>query len=242
MKFASLSDLKKQDEASGKATQSYTGGEKSGLAVQNPEGPDYFERCAAASHAVPNTAPPVPANTKRSIVVYRDGFTVDGGEFRPLTDPINMKFMKEIEKGYAPSELQKASDKPVNVELIDKRSEEYKEPPAPQAQQRFSGEGMRLDGGASRPASASVCLDAGSVQIDASKPKTKIQIRFHDGQRRVQEFNEDQTVGDLRRFCNDCAGIQSMKILEGFPPKEIVDDSQTLKAAGLLNSAVTVKP
>ncbi|CAK9004598.1 unnamed protein product, partial [Durusdinium trenchii] len=81
-----------------------------------------------------------------------------------------------------------------------------------------------------------------AAEVDASKAKTKIQIRFHDGTRKAQEFNEDHTVGDLRAFCAQCVGGEAMTIMGGFPPKPITDDSLTLKDAGLLNAAVTVKP
>ena len=33
-----------------------------------------------------------------------------------------------------------------------------------------------------------------SSKVDVSKAKTKIQIRFHDGTRKAQEFNEDRGV------------------------------------------------
>eukprot|EP00929_Paragymnodinium_shiwhaense_P022342 TRINITY_DN14301_c0_g1_i1.p1 TRINITY_DN14301_c0_g1~~TRINITY_DN14301_c0_g1_i1.p1 ORF type:complete len:168 (+),score=39.54 TRINITY_DN14301_c0_g1_i1:98-601(+) len=78
--------------------------------------------------------------------------------------------------------------------------------------------------------------------VDAAKPKGRVQIRFHDGSRKATEFNEDHTVGDLRAFCAACAGVASMIIMGGFPPKEVTDDSQSLKDAGLINAAVTVRP
>ena len=31
-----------------------------------------------------------------------------------------------------------------------------------------------------------------SIEVDVAKAKTKIQIRFHDGTRKAQEFNEDR--------------------------------------------------
>ncbi|CAE7229236.1 PUX4 [Symbiodinium necroappetens] len=71
------------------------------------------------------------------------------------------------------------------------------------------------------PAEVARCTDsvAFARAVDATKPKTKIQIRFHDGTRKAQEFNEDHTVGDLRGFCAQCVGGQAMTIMGGFPPK-----------------------
>mmetsp|Transcript_38457 Transcript_38457/g.105955 ORF Transcript_38457/g.105955 Transcript_38457/m.105955 type:complete len:178 (+) Transcript_38457:65-598(+) len=108
----------------------------------------------------------------------------------------------------------------------------------------FAGQGMTLGGGSSSGTSAAapVQAQAGSIEVDASKPKTRVQIRFHDGQRRAQEFNEGHTVGDLRTFCSQCVGGQPMVIMGGFPPKEVSDDALTLKDAGLCSAAITVKP
>eukprot|EP00927_Polykrikos_kofoidii_P068304 TRINITY_DN63667_c0_g1_i1.p1 TRINITY_DN63667_c0_g1~~TRINITY_DN63667_c0_g1_i1.p1 ORF type:complete len:179 (-),score=37.29 TRINITY_DN63667_c0_g1_i1:155-691(-) len=107
----------------------------------------------------------------------------------------------------------------------------------------FAGEGITLGGGSSAAAApVTVQTEAGSVQLDSSKPTTKVQIRFPDGQRRAQEFNQDHTVGDLRSFCIQCVGGQSMAIMGGFPPKELTDDSVTLKAGGLCGAAVSLRP
>merc|ERR1740120_222685 len=175
-----------------------------------------------------------------NVTVYRNGFTVGDGPFRPLDDPLNKKFMDEMSQGNCPSELQQG-DAPVHVALHDKRGEDYKEPPPP-AYVAFSGAGNSLSGGSSSTAVAPVSAEAGSIQIDDSKPKAKIQIRFHDGSRKAQEFNEDHTVGDLRSFCQQCVGGQAMTIMGGFPPKPMTDDAITLKAAGLMGAAVTVRP
>merc|ERR550539_1822470 len=81
----------------------------------------------------------------RAVTVYRNGFTVDNGPFRPLSDPLNKKFMDEMAAGRCPSELQAGSREPVHVALHDKRSEDYKEPPPP-PYTKFSGEGNTLGG------------------------------------------------------------------------------------------------
>jgi len=242
MPIASLDDFRKKEEEDKKATQSYAGGEKSGLAIQNP-GDDKddntwerMQRVAAASAG--SGGPPADSVT---VTVYRNGFTVGNGPFRPLSDPLNKKFMDEMSMGRCPAELQTGGpDAPVNVALHDKRGEDYKEPPAP-AYTAFSGEGNSL-GGSSAAASVAVEASAGTVAVDAAKAKTKIQIRFHDGSRKAQEFNEEHTVGDLRSFCMQCMGGQPATIMGGFPPKPLTDDSATLKAAGLCGAAVTARP
>lgn len=190
------------------------------------------EQAGAASGPLPKDA--------KNITMYSNGFTVNDGPFRPFSDPLNQKFVNELATGACPAELKGEGDGPVHVALNDKRTEEYKEPPPP-PYVMFSGEGNSLGGGGSA-SSATVQADAGCIQVDDDKPKTKIQIRFHDGSRKAQEFNQEHTVGNLRAFCMQCIGGQPVAIMGGFPPKEIAEDGATLKDAGLLNSAVTVKP
>jgi len=161
---------------------------------------------------------------------------------RSLTDPLNKKFLDEMARGVCPAELQEGKREQVHVKVDDKSGEDYKEPPPP-AYVKFSGEGNTLSSSTSSSAAATpVQADKGSVTVDSSKPTCKIQIRFHDGSRKSQEFNKDQTVGDLRAFCSQCAGGQAMTIMGGFPPKPLTDDSATLESAGLANAAVTVRP
>eukprot|EP00927_Polykrikos_kofoidii_P060108 TRINITY_DN55171_c0_g1_i1.p1 TRINITY_DN55171_c0_g1~~TRINITY_DN55171_c0_g1_i1.p1 ORF type:complete len:242 (+),score=40.28 TRINITY_DN55171_c0_g1_i1:158-883(+) len=237
--FASLSDLKKKDEVDKKATTSYTGGEKSGLAVENPTNDEErWKRMEEKAVAQSNSGPLPPNHTQ--ITIFRNGFLVGDGPFRPLSDPLNKKFVDEISDGRCPRELEKGKNQQVHVAVIDKRSEDYQEPPPP-AYVRFSGEGQSL-GGCSSLLAATVDADQGSVVLDDSKPKTKIQIRFHNGERKAQEFNEDHTVGDIRAYCCQCVGGRAMTIMGGFPPTPLTDDSATLKASGLCGAAVTARP
>lgn len=80
-----------------------------------------------------------------------------------------------------------------------------------------------------------------SIQVDASKPITKIQIRFQDGSKKAQEFNEEHTLGDLRKYCAQVTG-HAVTIKGGFPPKLLTDDEQSLKVAGLCGALVNVAP
>lgn len=239
--FASMAEMrKKEEEEHKKATQSYVGGEKSGLAVQNPDNlPNGLNQSDDAWSRMQqnNVTSPAPEGS-RVITLYRDGFTVDDGPFRPLDDPMNKKFLDDMSRGYVPAELRDGENL-VNVAVNDKRNEDYKAPPTP-AYVAFSGEGNRLSDGPSSSAGPAVTT-AGSVIVDEAKPQTSLQIRFHDGQKKVQKFNEDQTVGDVRSFCSQCIGGQACKLVAGFPPKGFTDDSQTLKGAGLLKQTITVK-
>mmetsp|Transcript_1673 Transcript_1673/g.3439 ORF Transcript_1673/g.3439 Transcript_1673/m.3439 type:complete len:167 (+) Transcript_1673:444-944(+) len=165
--------------------------------------------------------------------------------------------MKAIEQGYAPEELSEGATGPVNIALVDKRGEDYDPRTAPRssgqgssapapvpARPLFAGEGMTLGGGGGSAAAAgAVNTSAGSVAVDPNRPTTSVQIRFHNGQRQTQQFNQDATVGQLRAYMQQVAPVNApFRILEGFPPKVIaVGDEVTLKDAGLLNAAVTQK-
>ncbi len=80
------------------------------------------------------------------ITLYSNGFTVDRGEFRPYDDEKNKQFMKELNEGYVPKEIQeKYRGKGIGVALEDKRKEAYK-PPTPPSYVAYSGEGQSLGG------------------------------------------------------------------------------------------------
>ena len=53
------------------------------------------------------------------ITLYQNGFTVEGGEFRPYETPENKEFMKELNEGYVPKELRKQYNKPIGIALED---------------------------------------------------------------------------------------------------------------------------
>ncbi|KFH05400.1 UBX domain-containing protein [Toxoplasma gondii MAS] len=240
MSIRSLSDLQRREDGEKKNTSSFTGGERSGLAVENPS--DEESPIGDFAHAVRGAAPP----GARRVTVYRNGFIVDDGEFRSLEDPDNVRFLDELKAGFAPRELQEGGRR-VHVELVNKQSEVY-HPPPPPAYVLFSGDGQRLsaDEGVARGTSAprgEVDVSRGAVAVDESQPTTMLQFRLHDGQRRTQRFNETHTIADLREFVSQVAPVNGeVRLLEGFPPKEITAaPSATIKEAGLLNAAIVQK-
>lgn len=88
-----LGDYKKaNDDDKKKKTTSYVGGEKSGMAVENPADDDLEAIVAKAKaggqqHATEGKggAP----KTELKITLYSNGFIVDDGPFRPYTAPEN---------------------------------------------------------------------------------------------------------------------------------------------------------
>lgn len=76
------------------------------------------------------------------ITLWANGFSVDDGELRTMDDPRNQQFLKEMQEGRVPSELQ-AGGGNIDVELADKRGEEYAPPPKP-AYVAYAGEGQSV--------------------------------------------------------------------------------------------------
>eukprot|EP00435_Cladocopium_sp_Y103_P045249 s1765_g12.t4 len=152
-KFGSLDELRKKEEEDKENSNSYVGGDKSGLAVEHPDSSkDAWQRMQQLASSGAAGSGPLPAD-HRVVTVYRNGFTVGDGPFRPLSDPLNKKFMDWMAAGRCPAELQAqaGSNEPVHVAVQDKRGEDYKEPAAP-AYVKFSGEGNTLGGSSSSTA------------------------------------------------------------------------------------------
>lgn len=78
--------------------------------------------------------------------------------------------------------------------------------------------------------------------IDESKPSTSIQIRLPTGSRLVGKFNTTHTIGDVKSFIlsSEPRIKEDFKLVVSFPRKVLTDDSETLEAANLLNSSLTV--
>merc|ERR1719235_996042 len=71
-----------------------------------------------------------PASGAYQITLWRNGFTIGDGPLRPLSDPLNKKFVDDIARGQCPDELKGVGDSDVPVSVHDKRGEDYKEPTA----------------------------------------------------------------------------------------------------------------
>ena len=47
-------------------------------------------------------------SVETTVTIYADGFTINDGVFRPLSDPLNKKFYDDIHAGQCPDELRQA--------------------------------------------------------------------------------------------------------------------------------------
>lgn len=101
----------------------------------------------------------------------------------------------------------------------------------------FQGQAQTL-GGTSGAAPSS--LTPANVWIDRTKPVTKLQFKFPDGAKIIQEFNEDAKVSEIVTFASGCLGGRRVRLTAGFPPKDLIGVT-SLKDADLFNAVVTVK-
>ncbi|XP_065875406.1 plant UBX domain-containing protein 4-like [Euphorbia lathyris] len=152
--------------------QYYTGGEKSGMLVQDPskgydaegvfnqarnsgavERPADNPRSSSSSRSFAGTgrllsgetvpsAPQPPEVIEHTVTLWRNGFTVDDGPLRRFDDPANASFLESIKNSECPLELEPA-DRRTQVHLdLMRREENYSEPEKSQAS--FQGVGRTL--------------------------------------------------------------------------------------------------
>lgn len=178
------------------------------------------------------------------ITLWKNGFQIgeDSPELRDYNDPKNQQFMSELMSGRIPTEIRQKYQRDIGVALADKREEVFVPPPPPKYIS-FSGAGtgmgeeVKSTGGAVNTAAT-----GGKPVVDASKPTTQIQFRFHNGQRATLEVNTDHKVSDLHNYIAVVAPVDgSYQLINGFPPKPLTNPNATIQEAGLLKASITQK-
>jgi len=257
--IASLSDFRKKKEEEEKGDPSntyYAGGNDrrgggSGVSVIGPDDrapnnpiDSIFQR--ASSGPPPNEQHEADGNARTAtITMYRDGFVVNDGPFRANDDPENQHFLQDLSRGFVPRQLESEVDGtgPLNVQLVDKREEEYVAPPPP-AYVAYSGEGQTL--GESKVADGAIAgLDDISDEtpvVDESKPTTTLQIRTADGKRIRAKLNLTHTIRHIQALIKaEGSGDSPYILMTGFPPAQLTDFSLSIEAAGLQGAQLTQK-
>lgn len=107
MNIKSFKDIEPdKDKAKGKDGKKtndwYTGGQSSGLNVENPEDSNNSKN-----------------KNKLKLTVWKNGFQVDDGPFRDLSEPENQKFMEEVNQNYIPQELVSKGIKNLGIMMED---------------------------------------------------------------------------------------------------------------------------
>ncbi|KAF9236773.1 hypothetical protein BU15DRAFT_88983 [Melanogaster broomeanus] len=205
----------------------------------------------------PNAPQDAEEEVQRNITFWRNGFSVEGGEFYSYADPENEQLIAEINAGRAPvSVLNVRPGQPVEVMVSKRTNEDY----VPE-KRAFSGSGNRLGSpvpvittSATMPGSFPAVESTGAAssvvlpterrslttifEVDQTQPTTTVQIRLADGTR----MNLTHTVGDIRNFINASRPenlTRPYAIGTTFPNRTLEDDTQTVKDAGLVNSVIT---
>ncbi|KAG5606698.1 hypothetical protein H5410_028190 [Solanum commersonii] len=225
-----------------------TGGEKSGMLVQDPSKENDVDalfnqarQCAAVEgpsehlpssgsrsftgaarrlteEAVPSVPQP-PENATHAITFWCNGFTVDDGPPRSFDDPENASFL----------------------EVPEKRHISF------QGVRRTSGNTSNAAAVESTVVVSSFTADPApsvGLVVDQTQPSTSIQVRLADGTRMVSRFNFQHSIRDIRGFIDASrpSGSRSYQLQTvGFPPKELSDLDQTIEQADLANSVVIQK-
>jgi UBX domain-containing protein 1 len=197
-----------------------------------------------------------PASAKKPeplvITFYRNGFTTAAaGPLRAYDDPAQKSFLDSINQGRVPDEFRDRVHAGVlDVSLADHKNEDWSPPGAasgggkPQVA-AFTGAGQTLGAASasSKHASAPPPPVAGARQltVDETQPVTSLRVRLLDGRQIVVKCNQTHTIADVRahvdfesapvsRYVFVCTSMR--------PPKRDLDESQTVKAADLLNATL----
>ncbi|XP_030745948.1 NSFL1 cofactor p47 isoform X2 [Sitophilus oryzae] len=200
-----------------------------------------------SSEVVPGFQEP-PRPQEVTLRLWQNGFSIDDGALREYGDPSNKDFLDSIRRGEIPQELRQGNTE-IHLAMEDHRMEQYQKPKT--KVKPFQGQGYTL--GSPAPAVVGACTNEDKsanearakeiLKMDATRPTTSLQIRLADGSRLVGQFNQDHTIAQIRQYITAARPqyeMQTFNLLSTYPSK-ILDDSQTLKEAGLLNAAIMQK-
>lgn len=193
---------------------------------------------------------------RRTITMYRSGFTVDNGPHRRLDDAANAEFLRNLARGMVPNELrQEAAEAGQNGEvmvgLVDKRNEDYDPEKHGKCDsgdggfQSFSGEGQTLSSGSGPPSAVGGVIDPSAASapqpLDAGRPSTSIAVRLLNGKRIVVKINLDSPVAEIGNHIGAQAGGDPYTLTSGYPPAVIEDLTKSIDETGLKGAQVLVK-
>ncbi|XP_050306090.1 NSFL1 cofactor p47 [Anthonomus grandis grandis] len=183
-----------------------------------------------------------------TLKLWQNGFSVNDGELREYADPANAEFLGSIRRGEIPPELRRGRAE-IHLAMEDHREEQYKPPKV--RSKPFQGHGYTL--GSPAPVIVGSCSEEDKeanearakeqLKVNPAEPTTSLQIRLADGTRLVGQFNHGHTVGQIREYITIARPqyqTQSFNLLSTYPSK-VLEDSVSLKDAGLLNAAIMQK-
>jgi len=237
----SLYDEAVSDDDNKKQTQSYAGGEKSGIAIENPIDSISKDRVMQGDAS----------DAAAIITIYRNGLLCNG-EFYPRDDPRAKKIVDDMKKGYLPQGLINSApdEKEVQVAVQQRTFEDYDDSNLSEiaildsndsdGPEQFPGEGKSL-GGPTAAVPIAPKSDGQTAKIDDSKKTTTIKVRFIGGETRSQIFNEDASVESVYQWVESESDTNQFDLAGGFPPKPVERSSKSIKESKLLNGVFTMR-
>ena len=181
---------------------------------------------------------------KLRLKVYKNGFIINNEPFRSIDDTLNKKFLSEIEKGYIPQEYRDKGFKDLSVALENYKNEEYLNTPLQTTLKTnyiaFQGEGTSLYDINVHNYHINETLSH-KLNVDVSLPICKINIRLFNGVIIHEEFNLCSKVGDVYKYVKEKSGCDKFQLMEGFPPKELVEMEKTIEEVGIGGSVLIQK-
>ncbi|CAH0551762.1 unnamed protein product [Brassicogethes aeneus] len=198
---------------------------------------------------IPGAADPVPPR-QVTLRLWQNGFSINDEDLRTYNDPDNRDFLESIRRGEIPHELRQGGSE-IHLAMEDHRMEEFRKITSRKGGKVFQGQGYTLGSptpkviGApnneDKPANEAKAKE--TTNVNTSEPTTNLQIRLADGTRLVGQFNHEHTVGAVRNYITIARPqyqTQPFNLMSSYPSK-VLEDSQTLKEAGLLNAAIMQK-
>lgn len=249
----------------------YAGGEKSGLSVQNPEseGPrsvireimskviryagssaENSEESAfsgqgfrlGSTSSPSETVGSVPSErVRRTLIFWRNGFSVDDGELYRFDDPANIQYLNAINRGIAPLHILNVNpNQNVDVQIDQRPNEDY-HPPHNSSGPCFLGSGNRL-GNVSPSVEVASYIESenanGSSTPQQTDGDTAVQIRLVDGSVHRCCVRGSGPVGQLYDFVDKFGNKQAYVLQTTYPVKRLENREQSIDAAGVNNSVV----
>ncbi|CAG9764789.1 unnamed protein product [Ceutorhynchus assimilis] len=202
----------------------------------------------SSSEVVPGAQEPT-APQEVTLRLWQNGFSVNDGPLREYNDPANAEFLSSIRRGEIPHELREGRAE-ILLAMEDHRMEKFKKAKA--ASKPFQGQGYTLGSPAPAVVGASDVEDDKPanearakelLKVNTTEPVTNLQIRLADGSRLVAQFNHEHTIRQIREYITAARPqytAQAFNLLTTYPSK-VLDESLTIKDAGLLNAAIMQK-
>ena len=78
-------------------------------------------------------------------------------------------------------------------------------------------------------------------QVDRFQPVCSISIRLFNGEIIKAEFNNSQTLRDIYIYVRNISGSNNFVLLDGFPPKPLIEYGRSIGELGLQNTMLTQK-